>query len=102
MSSNISISSPFIKAFHANTVGTSTRAAGNPLFGVAYNTVVPAPHRRIYLLLQNKGTTEVDLTLATTGSTLKLFAGQSISLDNYNGPISVSSYTNVAVIEAFA
>lgn len=101
MSSNITISSPFIRAFHANTSGASTRAAGNPLFGVSYNTVVPAPQKRIYLLIQNKGTTDVELTLAATGSTIKLYPNQSISLDNYNGAFSVSSYTNVAVIEAF-
>lgn len=102
MSSNIQIGSPFLKVFHANSVGTGTRLTGNPAFGVAYTQPVPAPLRRIALVIQNKGATDVDLTLASTGSTLKLFAGQSISLDNYNGSFNVSSFTNIAVLESFA
>jgi hypothetical protein len=102
MSSNIQIGNPFLKVFHANSIGTGTRLTGNPAFGVAYNVPVPSPLRRIALLIQNKGTTEIDLTLANTGSTLKLYAGQSISFDNYNGSFSASSYTDIAILESFA
>ena len=99
--SNITYSGPFIKAFHANTAGAGTRAAGNPALPAVYSDLVPSPLRRIYLLIQNKGTTELDLTLAATGATIKLYAGQSISLDNYNGGFSLSSYANAAILEAF-
>ena len=101
MSSNIAISSPFIKAFYANTPGTSTRAAGNPVFGIAYDTAIPVPMRRIYLLIQNKGSTDIDITFQSGGATIKLIQNQSISLDNYNGPFSLSSYTNAAIVESF-
>ena len=102
MSKHIQVSGPFIKQFYANTVGAGTRAAGNPALPSTYDQLVPSPVRRVYLFIQNKGTTEIDLTLAATGATLKLYAFQSISLDNYNGGFSLSSYTNAAIIEAFA
>ena len=102
MSRSLHFTGPFTKEFYANTSGTGTRTAGNPALPSTYNQLVPSPLRRTYLFIQNKGTTEVDLTLAATGATLKLYAGQSISLDNYNGLFSVSSYTNIAVLESFA
>lgn len=100
--SHIAYQGPFIKAFYANTAGAGTRVAGNPALPSTYDQTVPAPLRRVYLFIQNKGTTELDLTLAATGATLKLYAGQSISLDNYNGGFSLSSYASVAILEAFA
>lgn len=102
MSHALKFSGPFIKQFYANTSGTGTRAAGNPALPSTYNQQVPNPLRRVYLLIQNKGATEVDLTLADTGSTLKLYGGQSISLDNYNGSFNVSSFANIAILESFA
>lgn len=99
--SHIAYQGPFIKAFYANTAGAGTRAAGNPAIAVGYAVSVPAPLRRVYLFIQNKGTTDIDLTLAATGSTVKLYAGQSISLDNYNGGFTLSSYANAAILEAF-
>lgn len=101
MSKNIHFSGPIVKQFFANVAGTSDRTSDNPAYPTAYSAPVPSPKRRVYLLIQNKGATEVDLTLATTGSTLKLYAGQSISFDNYNGAFSVSSYANVSIFEAF-
>ncbi len=98
---HINYQGPFIKAFHANTAGAGTRAAGNPALPAGYGDLVPTPLRRIYLFIQNKGTTDIDLTLAATGATVKLYAGQSISLDNYNGAFTLSSYTNAAILEAF-
>lgn len=102
MSKHINFNGPFVKKFYANTAGAGTRAAGNPALPSTYDQFVPSPIRRVYLFIQNKGTTELDLTLADTGATLKLYAGQSISLDNYNGGFSLSSYANVAILEAFA
>ena len=99
----ITYSGPFIKAFHANTAGAGTRAAGNPALPATYDALVPTPLRRIYLLIQNNGTTDLNLDLhpTTAGATLKLYAGQSISLDNYNGGFTLSSYANVTIVEAF-
>lgn len=102
MSHPIHFQGPFIKRFYANTVGSGVREAGNPALPSTYSDLVPSPVRRAYLFIQNKGTTELDLTLAATGATVKLYAGQSISLDNYNGGFSLSSYANVAILEAFA
>lgn len=102
MSKNIHFSGPIVKQFYANAIGTSNRTTDNPAYPAAYSVPVPSPKRRVNLLIQNKGTTELDLTLATTGSTLKLYAGQSISFDNYNGAFSLSSYANVAIFETFA
>lgn len=102
MSTHIQFGGPFIKRFYANTAGAGTRTAGNPALPSTYNQTIPSPLRRVYLFIQNKGTTELDLTLAETGATVKLYAGQSINLDNYNGGFSLSSYANAAVLEAFA
>lgn len=101
--SNINYQGPFIKAFHANTAGAGTRAAGNPALPAVYSDLVPSPLRRIYLLIQNTGTSEVNLDLhpAAAGSTIKLYGGQSISLDNYNGGFTLSSYANISIVEAF-
>lgn len=102
MSKHITFSNAFIKQFYANTAGAGTRVAGNPALPDGYSAIVKSPLRRVYLFIQNKGTTDIDLTLAGTGATVKLYAGQSISLDNYNGGFTLSSYTNAAILEAFA
>lgn len=101
--SNITYSGPFIKTFHANTAGAGTRVAGNPALPSLYSDLVPTPLRRIYLLIQNTGTTEVNLDLhpTTGGAVIKLYGGQSISLDNYNGGFTLSSYANISIVEAF-
>lgn len=101
---NTTFSGPFIKTFYANTVGAGTRVAGNPALPSTYDQVVPTPLRRIYLFIQNNGTTDINLDLhpASAGALIKLYAGQSISLDNYNGGFTLSSYANVAIVEAFA
>lgn len=102
MSKHIQFSGPFVKQFYANAAGSETREAGNPALPSVYSNTIPSPLRRVYLFIQNKGTTEIDLTLATPGATVKLYAGQSISLDNYNGGFTLSSYANAAILEAFA
>ena len=96
--SNIHISGPFTKAIYTSLYSTGTdRQSNNPLFTVPLTSTVPAPFRRINTIIQNQGTTEVNVgldpqgTLLTGGPALKLYAGQSISLDNYNGPILITS-----------
>jgi hypothetical protein len=84
--SNISISSPFIRAFtHATfTVGTSA------------STVLdhaPTPSRRISVIVQNQHATAVVTVRFSESGTegFQIAAGQTISLDNYNGHIRCSS-----------
>lgn len=103
MSSRITYQGPFIKAFHSNNTGAGTRQAGNPAGAATpYTAVVSGELRRVYLFIQNKGTTEIDLTLSGQPSTVKLYAGQSISLDNYNGGFSLSSYASATIMEAYS
>ena len=85
---NIQISSPFLRSFtHATiTVGTAT------------TTVLDAaitPARRISVILQNQDAVAVITVRFSEAGTdgFKVKAGESISLDNYNGHIRCSSDT---------
>ena len=96
--SNIHISGPFTKAIYTSLYSTgSDRQTNNPLYGTDFSSTVPVPFRRINTIIQNQGITEVNVgldpeeTLLSGGPALKLYAGQSISLDNYNGPILITS-----------
>lgn len=102
--SHIAYQGPFIKAFYANAVNAGTRFAGNPALPDTYSSTVKSPLRRIYLLIQNKGTVDIELDLNPSigGSVVNLAVGQSISLDNFNGGFTLSSYTNAVIVEAFA
>jgi hypothetical protein len=109
MSTHIKISGPFIKQMH--TGGYPNRPADSPLYAIAptYNTFVPAPHRRINTIIQNQGLNEVTLGFDEDGGVLlgdagiKLFAGQTMMLDNYNGPIhAIGDMINVTITESFA
>lgn len=91
--SNISISSPFLRAFtHATvTVGTSA------------STILDAaitPARRISVIIQNQHATAViTVRFSESGSEgFQVKAGESISLDNYNGHIRCSSDTASAPV----
>ena len=96
--SNISISSPFIRAFtHATvTVGTSA------------STILdhaPTPSRRISVIIQNQhATATITVRFSESGSEGFLVkAGESISLDNYNGHVRCLSDTaSTPVHVAFA
>lgn len=86
--SNISISSPFLRAFtHATvTVGTSA------------STVLDAaitPARRISVIVQNQhATATITVRFSESGTEgFQVKAGETISLDNYNGHIRCSSDT---------
>ena len=86
--SNISFSSPFIRKFiHATvTVGTSASTA---------LAVATASERRISVIIQNQHATAlVTVFFNATGTDgLKVKAGESISLDNYNGIVRCVSDT---------
>ena len=85
---NISFSSPFLRGFtHATvTVGTSASTA---------LAVAVTPERRCSVIIQNQhATAVVTVIFADTGSVgLKVKAGESISLDNYNGIVRCVSDT---------
>jgi hypothetical protein len=85
---NISFSSPFLRGFtHTDvTVGTSTSVS---------LVVAPSPERRVSVIIQNQHATAVlTVIFADTGATgLKVKAGESISLDNYNGIVRCVSDT---------
>lgn len=78
------------------------RQAGNPCYGEPYTDDVPSKYKRVVLLIQNQNTSEEVTITFGGGKPLKLFAGQSISFDNFNGGFTVSDMTNVAVFETFA
>jgi hypothetical protein len=95
-----SFSDPIIKKIHASSF-TAGRTSGNPLFGSAFSATVDAPLRRVYLLIQNVGTTDVDITFTGGGAiALKLFAGTTISFEHVNSGFTASA--EVRVFEAFA
>jgi hypothetical protein len=107
----IQISSPFTKRMYSAFYNDG-RDAGNPAASSAFSDVVPAPLRRLNTVIQNQGITEIVLGLEETNSVgdgdagIKLYAGQTISLDNYNGPIwvydSTDTNNSVSITESFA
>jgi hypothetical protein len=114
MSSNIQISGPFIKAIYSSFYDDG-RSANNPVYAAepTFQVPVPVPFRRINTIIQNQGTEAVLIGLGdgvlflTGGAGIKLFAGQTISLDNYNGPITIvnggaEGTTLIVISESFA
>jgi hypothetical protein len=95
---NISFSSPFLRGFtHATvTVGTSATTVLDH---------APTPTRRVSVIVQNQHATAV-LTVRFSESGTEGFqvkAGETISLDNYNGHIRcVSDTASTPVHVAFA
>ena len=85
---NISFSSPFLRGFtHTEvSVGTSVSTA---------LAVAVTPERRCSVIIQNQHASAVlTVIFADTGSVgLKVKAGESISLDNYNGIVRCVSDT---------
>jgi len=108
MSKHIQFSGPFVKQFYCKVIATNERSADNPAAAADYADTVPSPLRRVYLFIQNNGTTNVTISLTPEGvapatqSSMILYPGQSVSLDNYNGPILASTLNNVHIMEAFA
>lgn len=100
MSYSIKFQGPFVKKMYGSSY-TSGRGESNPLFGESFGNTVKTPNRRIYLIIQNQGAGEVDITFTEGGATaLKLYAGQSIAFDNFNAGFAASG--EVKVFESFA
>lgn len=99
MSYPIKYGGPLVKNIYVSTT-TAGRTSDNPAYPNAYNTHCPDQLRRVFCLIQNNGASEVNITFNNGGTTLKLYAGQSMSVDNYTGPISSSAVVTIA--EAFA
>jgi hypothetical protein len=85
---NISFSSPFIRGFIHSEVSVGTSAS------TALATAT-TPERRVSVIIQNQHATALlTVVFADTGTTgLKVKAGESISLDNYNGIVRCVSDT---------
>lgn len=95
---NITFSTPFIRGFtHTEaTIGTSASTA---------LAAATTPARRVSVIIQNQHASAlVTVILADTGTAgLKVKAGESISLDNYNGIIRcVSDTASTTVHIAYA
>jgi hypothetical protein len=119
MSRSLHFTGPFFKDFHqlyqsgtAFPVGSSflafQRHAGNPSGNTLTNDYVKSPLRRVYLLIQNLGTSSVEFCLNDNGSgnpstypTITLMPNQTMAFENYNGPISATAGT-IKIIEAYA
>lgn len=100
MSYSIKFQGPFIKKMYGSSY-TAGRTSENPLFGESFGSTVKTPQRRIYLVIQNQGSGEVDIVFTEGGSVgLKLYAGQSISFENFNAGFSASG--EVKVFESFS
>lgn len=86
--SHISISSPFLSGFTHTTVSVGTTSA------VALDAAI-TPARRVAVIIQNQHASAViTVRFAESGTEgFKVKAGESISLDNYNGHIRCSSDT---------
>jgi hypothetical protein len=98
--SNINFQGPFIKRIFASS-HTAGRTSENPLFGEAFSATVSAPNRRIYLMIQNIGGSDVNITFTGGGTVpLKLYAGTTITFDNCNFGFTASA--EVKIFEAFA
>ena len=84
--SNISISSPFLTKFTHATISVGTTSA------VALDAAV-APARRVAVIIQNQhATAVVTVRFAESGTEgFQVAAGETISLDNYNGHVRCSS-----------
>ena len=105
--SHIEFSGPFIKQFYCKVVATNERSADNPAAAADYADSVPSPLRRVHLFIQNNSAADITLALTPEGvlntqTKMVLVPKQSVSFDNYNGPILLSTLVNVHVMEAFA
>lgn len=92
-SSNINFSSPFVRKFtHSDTTISTTV--------VTVLAVAVTPERRIVVIIQNQHPTAVVTVIlnATGSSGIKLKAGETVSLDNYNGIVRCSSTTATTVV----
>lgn len=97
--------------------GLSPTPIENPLAGTFTNLPVSSPIRRVYLILQNNTNADVPVYLrndyledAGIGGingtpaqpTMIIQKGQTVILENYNGPLLTYGPTAITVSEAFA
>ena len=85
---NISFSSPFLRGFTHTEVSVGTSAS-------TALAVAVTPERRCSVIIQNQhASAVVTVIFAATGTAgLKVKAGESISIDNYNGIVRCVSDT---------
>lgn len=91
MSSFVKISSPFIKNYEHQNVTATT----------AYVKVVDkadAYKRRVSVIIQNQGTTDVYFNSDGGANGLKIAAGFTLSFDNYNGAVWVKGASGGEVV----
>lgn len=102
--SHVTYSNHFSTRFFTCGLGaTAVRGQDNPCYGIGLDEFVPSKYKRLDIFIQNQGTGEVLLGFGDdNGLTMKLFAGQSINFDNYNGPVEISDTSSVFVMETFA
>ena len=93
--------SDVISVFHGNVQNSGTRLSNNPANPATYSEQVPAALNRVQLLIQNKNTFTIEMSLASGGATISIFPEQSIAFQNHNGGFSLSTYSNVTILEAF-
>lgn len=97
MSQHIIFSSPFNKVFSHldHTIGT-----GAPVLVRAAISPSQSNNKRVFAFVQNNSTTAiVNVVLnATDTNGIHLLAGQSLTLENYNGPIYAFSNTAATLI----
>ena len=96
MSSNITISSPFLPRFTHNE-GTLTTSWSEVLAASV------TPEKRVALIVQNKDASiAVEIHLGSSGATaaggLNLAPGASISLDSYKGAVQARSASGTPVL----
>lgn len=94
----------YTKCFTSGLAASAQRGEDNPCYGVALEDPVPSKYKRLQLVIQNQAASgEVLIGFGDeNGLTMKLYAGQSVSFENYNGPIEVSDWVSVLAFESFA
>ena len=100
MSYKFNYQGPFIKKLYSSTYGGG-RGSDNPATGVAFSETIPVGLKRISLTIQNATTAEVDITFGDANAVaLKLYAGQTVSFDNFHSGFTSSSNA-VKIFEAY-
>ena len=103
--SNVSYSNHFYtKIFTSGLGAMALRREDNPCYPLSVEDPVPSKYKRLQLLLQNQGTEDaINISFGDlNGISIKLYAGQSINFENYNGPVVADGYVNLFIGEAFA
>jgi len=91
------------KYFTCGKSAVLERGQDNPCYGVPLEQAVPSKYKRLDLFIQNQGTEEININFGDDNNlSLKLYIGQSINFDNYNGAIITSDPANTFIMETFA